>query len=268
MNKTFVSHARQLGAALICAGASGASLAATPVFFGPSPYLSPADVPLGFYGSGSPTLLETLEDGSLHASLQGSKGGSVITSSFGVLRDSVDSDDGAINGTCGPQTTGRCASWFNEFTLAPHGGGVASASFSFVGEGTLPTAFGLVLTRGNSYDVLISFSATGREGQSLGTVSFDSNPSNATQGTTADDRFFGVQFADGIRSIQISLDVFPTFAGAPTTEAQLVGNGFGLQVDHIQYGQMAAVPEPGSWALMALGLAGLGAWTRRKATRV
>lgn len=30
-------------------------------------------------------------------------------------------------------------------------------------------------------------------------------------------------------------------------------SGGGIEVDHIQYGVMAAVPEPGTWALMLGG---------------
>lgn len=259
MNKTFVRHARQLGAALSCAGAAGSSLAADPIFFGPTPYLSPADIPVGFYGNGSPTLLETLEDGSLHPSLQGAGGGAVVSAGYGGIRDSVDSDDGAIDGTCGPQTAGRCNSWFNTFT-----GTQAVASFSFVGYGPLPSSFGLVLTRGNSYNILVTFSATGGEGQNLGTFTFDSNSGDADQGTTADDRFIGLQFAGGIRSIQISLDGAPGFARGKGAEPLSQGNGYGIQVDHIQYGQMAPVPEPESWALMAAGLLGLAGWRGRQ----
>jgi len=38
------------------------------------------------------------------------------------------------------------------------------------------------------------------------------------------------------------------------------GGGF-INVDHVQYGQMAPIPEPESWALMADGLAGLAPGT-------
>jgi len=87
-------------------------VAAVAVFFGPTPCLSAADIPLCFYAGAGVTLLDTLEDGSLDASLTGS-GGSVLDVSFARLRDSVDADGGLIDGTCGPQTPGRCVSWFN-----------------------------------------------------------------------------------------------------------------------------------------------------------
>ncbi len=223
------------GAALAAASTTTWAATAAPaaVFFGPSAYLSSADIPLGFYGGGGPAVLDNLEDGSLDASLLGS-GGGVISSTFGGGRDSVDADDGLINGTCGPQTTGSCVSWFN-------GNGAAGATFTFVGNGPLPTAFGLVWTDGAG---TITFSAVGVNGQSLGSFSASGFPDGSFGATTGEDRFFGVQFAGGIQSIHIS------------------NSGGGIEVDHIQYGQIAAVPEPATWALM-LGGAGLLAWRRR-----
>ncbi|RQO60377.1 hypothetical protein DBR47_08395 [Paucibacter sp. KBW04] len=224
-------------AALMASAVPGlAAASAAPIFFGPSAYLSPADIPAGFYHGGSPTLLETFEDGSLDASLQGS-GGSIISVSFAGIRDSVDSDDGTIDGTCGPQTAGRCASWF--------GNGVPGVGFSFVGSGALPTAFGLVWTDGFG---TITFSAKGADGQSLGSFSFNGIPDGSAAATTAEDRFFGLQFAGGIQSIQIS------------------NSSGGIEVDHVQYGQMtAAVPEPQQWVLLLLGLA-LLAWRKLSPT--
>jgi len=239
IHKTFGRYALPFGAALTLVSAAGNSLAADPIFFGPTAYLSATDIPAGFYQGGSPLLLDNLEDGSLDASLAGT-GGSVISASFGGIRDSVDSDDGVIDGTCGPQTAGRCASWFN-------GSGSTGARFSFVGAGALPTAFGLVWTDGFGS---ITFSATGADGQSLGSRSYTGLADGSINATTAEDRFFGLQFAGGIKSIHIS------------------NSAGGIEVDHIQYGLMAtAVPEPGSWALMLGGLACVGLLRRRHADR-
>ena len=98
--------------ALVIAALNLPAVAAVPVFFfsPTTPYLSLANIPLDFYDGGSPTLLETLEDGSLDGSLTGSGGRSVIINTFSGGRDSVDADDGGIDGTCGPQTAGGCAS--------------------------------------------------------------------------------------------------------------------------------------------------------------
>jgi len=82
----------------------------------------------------------------------------------------------------------------------------------------------------------VTFSAVGTDGQSLGSVTRSGFADVSVSATTGEDRFFGVQFAGGIRSITIS------------------NTSGGIEVDHIQYGAMAPVPEPGSWALMAVGL--------------
>ncbi len=239
MNVNAVSRAL-VGAALAAVSAHTWAATSTPsaVFFGPSAYLSAADIPVGFYGSGAPTLLDNLEDGSLDNSLLGSGGGSVLSAGFGGSRDSVDADDELINGTCGPQTAGRCVSWFN-------GNGAAGATFTFVGSGPLPTAFGLVWTDGGGGGTT-TFSAQGGDGQSLGSFTATGFADGSFSATTGEDRFFGLQFAGGIRAITIS------------------NNAGGIEVDHIQYGQIAAVPEPATWALW-LGGAGLLAWRRRVA---
>ncbi|MCV2351361.1 PEP-CTERM sorting domain-containing protein [Paucibacter sp. Y2R2-4] len=226
----------RLLAAALAANAlpSLAASAATPNFVNPTTaYLSSADIPVGFYGDGAPVLLETLEDGVLDPTLTTTHG-ALLNSGFAGARDSVDADDGVIDGTCGPQTSGRCASWFN-------GSGFEGVTFTFVGSEALPTAFGLVWTDGFG---IITFSAVGASGQSLGSITASGFADGSSSATTGEDRFFGVQFEGGIRSITIS------------------NSSGGIEVDHIQYGQMAAVPEPQQWALLLCGL-GLLAWRRR-----
>jgi hypothetical protein len=239
MSHTIFKFKSTLLAALLCSAT--AAMAATPagpsVFFGPTPYLSSSDIPIGFYSAAGATVLDNLEDGSLHSSLIGSGGGSVLAAGFAGIRDSVDSDDGVLNGTCGPQTAGRCVSWFN-------GNGNSGATFTFQGAGALPTAFGLVWTDGAG---TVTFSALNADGQSLGSISSSSFPDGSFAAGTSEDRFFGVQFAGGIRSITIK------------------NSGGGIEVDHIQYGQMAAaVPEPETYALLLAGLGLMGAAVRRR----
>lgn len=223
---------------LTCSAAAHAATSDAPVFVTPStPYLSRADIPTGFYAGGTPTLLDTLESGSLHASLS-APGGVLLNDGFAGARDSVDADDGVIDGTCGPQVPGRCTSYFTT---------LGTLTFTYAGTGPLPTAFGLVWTDGAG---TITFSAVGANGQSLGSVTRSGFADNSFLANTGEDRFFGVQFAGGIRSITIS------------------NTNSGLEVDHIQYGSMgtlAPVPEPGTWALMVAGLGLLA--TRRRARR-
>lgn len=226
---------RLLGTALLAAALPCA--AATPVFVTPdTAYLSSADVPPGFYAGGAPSVLETLESGTLDGTLSASHG-VLLDVGFGGLRDSVDADDGLIDGRCSNQTSGHCVSWFN-------GNGAEGLTFSYVGGGALPTAFGLIWTDGGGS---VTFSAIGADGQSLGSITRSGFADNRIDASTGEDRFFGVQFAGGIRSIMIT------------------NSSGGIEVDHIQYGQMAnPVPEPGSWALMAGGLLGLVAIGRAR----
>ncbi len=215
-------------ACLLATSFTAAQAAAT--FVGPRPYLSPVDVPAGFYQGDAPTLLDNLEDGSLDAAFS-ADGGSVIgPGQFDGFRDSVDADDGTVDGS---GLSGR--SWFS----------YGNVTFTYVGSGPLPTAFGLVWTDGSG---TITFSAQDATGQSLGTQTFAGFADGNFGGGTAEDRFFGVQFAGGVKSITI-------------------GTGGGIEVDHIQYGQMAAaVPEPESCAMFLAGL-GVVCVMRSKAAR-
>ena len=75
-----------------------ATAMAAPIFFGPTPYLSAADIPAGFYLGGSPLGLEDFEDGSLDFGLTTSSG---VIAHPGPIPgvDSVDADDGTIDGS-------------------------------------------------------------------------------------------------------------------------------------------------------------------------
>ena len=222
-------------AALTATPATAATqpLAGGAVFWlGDAAYQSSADIPAGFYAGGAPTLLENFEDRSLDNSLAASRG---WLSGAGQA-NSVDADDGAQDnhGLLG-------VNW-----LAPSGLDGLPIRFSFIGD-TLPTSFGLVLTAAGRNT---TFSAFDDGGLLIATQTF--NLLGLDSGVVSDDRFVGLQYAPGIRSIEVNV----------------VGGW--LEVDHVQYGQMAAaaaaVPEPGSWALMmAGGLAGWAGWARRRA---
>lgn len=203
-----------LGAAtLTVAGAQAAEF----TFEQTTPYLSAANIPVGFYDANGPVLLDNLEDGSLDASLSASAGSIIGPGQFDGLRDSVDGDDGAIDGS---GLGGR--SWF-------FGNGTTGVRFTFTG-GNLPTAFGLVLTDGSSSS--ITFSAEDGNGVSLGTFVASGFLDGNFAGGTAEDRFFGITHADGIKSILIQ------------------SPGGGIEIDHIQYGAMSAVPLPAAgWLL-------------------
>lgn len=222
-------------AALPAVAATTQLLPSGAVFWaGDSAYLSAADVPAGFFAGGVPAFLDTLEDGSLDGGLT-TDASVIIGGAFAGIRDSVDADDGRIDGSCGPQTsTSGCGSLFN--------GGRLTVTFQGAGA---PTAFGLVWTDGATA-INVTVSATAADGSSLGSVTYGGIGDGSNSATTAEDRFFGVQFAGGIRSLTV------------------VNSGGGIEVDHLQYGVMAAVPEPGTWALMAVGALALGPLAGRR----
>lgn len=192
-----------------------------------NPYLSQADIPPGFYAGGSPTYLEDFEDGTLGGGITASAG-SVVGP--GGLADSVDGDDGVIDGS---GTDGR--SWFTSQ-------GPTGLTFTFIEP---VTAAGLVWTDGGVGD--ITFSAFDEMGALIVTETVSGIPGNSITGQTDEDTFFGVTSAGGIGSIFIS------------------GN-LGLEVDHVQYGMMAVVPLPAAGVLLFGGLAGLAAVRRRRRT--
>jgi hypothetical protein len=119
--------------------------------------------------------------------------------------------------------------------------------------GTLPTHAGIVWTD-SSYGgpsgtdgTPLNFEAFNSQGDSLGKIQLGQNQigDGRFDGTTSDDRFFGVINPEGISKISIS----QTLINAA------------ISVDHLQYGSIASqppksVPEPSN--IFSLGLVGLG----------
>lgn len=200
------------------------------VFFGPSPYLSIADIPAGFYDDGAPVFLEDFEDGSLDGGLTVDRGG---PRNPGVFTDSVDADDGAIDGS---GTAGRSLSAFSTTITIELPASV--------------TAAGAVFTDG---DGGLLFEAFDRTMVSLGVIGPVIAGDGERNGGTAEDLFFGVQNAGGIGAIRFSL----LNARSSITE-----------LDHIQYGlapserQVSDVPAPASVLLLLSGLAAFAGFRR------
>lgn len=219
------------------AAASAATAATGPVFWEPSAYLSAADIPAGFYAGDAPSFLDTLEDGTLDGGLSASAGSWVGPGQFNGLRDSVDADDGVIDGS------GIAGSSF--FTSS----GSIGITFTFTGP-VLPTAFALVVT--DTVDGA-TFSAFDANGVSLGSITRSGFPDGNFAGGTAEDRFFGLTYEGGIKSIHIQYNT--------------ITSG-GIEVDHLQYGSMAAaVPEPATWLSLAAGMGLLALRRTRRAAR-
>jgi hypothetical protein len=153
--------------------------------------------------------------------------GATIRRPVSSIVDSVDGDDGTIDGS----------GLFGSSFFTNNGNAGFQFSFSAATLGKLPTHAGLVWTDG-ALTGLVRFEAFGANNQSLGFLEVGGFQDNVVNGTTAEDRFFGVTHDAGISAIAIrSL------------------NGGGLEIDHLQYGSIArtqAVPEPSSFACMAI----------------
>lgn len=170
----------------------------------------------------------------------GGNGGPVSYTFGASIHDSVDEDDGSIDGS---GLDGE--SWF-------YNSGAGGVSFTFDATilGSLPTHVGLVWTDG-AQNVTVNFEAFDGSGVSLGSISLAGVGDAVVNGTTAEDTFFGWEDMGGIGSIAMS------------------HNSGGIEVDHLQYGSLsngggAPVPEPSIIALFAAGLFCLGLARRRK----
>lgn len=207
------------------------STTASAQLIGPYPsgglsYRSFADSP--FYGLPfSWFYLEDFEDHALNVPGVSASAGGVTSVIFGPgYHDSVDADDGVIDGS---GLDGD--SFFYAY------GGVLGIQFNFDADalGSLPTHAGLVWTDGEDP---VMFEAFDQDGNSLGTI-YSSHASGSYLGQTDEDRFYGVVHMGGISAIKIR---------------SLYG---GIEVDHLQFGRIAAVPEPGVFAMLA-GMAAFG----------
>lgn len=169
-------------------------------------YLSACDSPFALAGMGTDAFLETFEDLALDVPGVTASVGAAIGP--GGLTDSVDGDDGAIDGS---GTNGR--SFFS-------GAGGTGVTFTFDAAtiGFAPTYAAIVWTDGAG---TTNFEAFDTMGVSLGT----SSATIATaghNGQTDEDSVFAVEHAGGIGSIHIS------------------NTSGGIEVDHLQYGRASA----------------------------
>jgi hypothetical protein len=210
---------------------------ATPL--GPTQYLSSANSPFSPFTGFTYFYLNDFEDALLNADGTLGTPGAIATG----------------GGLCMVAFTGSC---FPNGTLTdsvengPQGhdlwaAGSLEVSFDASVLGGLPNAVGIVWTDGAG---TVTFSVYDALNNLLGTVTGNTADDNF-RGGKEEDAFYGFTSSVGIKRFTIS-----NTAG-------------GIEVDHLQYGLRpetpTGVPEPGTLALLGLGLAGLGMTRRRNA---
>jgi hypothetical protein len=178
-----------------------ADAAAQATYLGPTAYLGRADSP--FETSAFGFCVENFENSKFD--VPGATGNGSPTGPGG-LTDSVDEDDGAIDGS---GSGGR--SYF-------FGNGLAGIviDFDLARTNGLPTEVGIVWTDGG-LNAGVTFEAFGPDGLSLlGPNGPNAHADASNNGETAEDRFYGATNPDGISKIVIS------------------NPGGGIEVDHLQ----------------------------------
>lgn len=199
-----------------------------------NPYLSAADSPYN-PGDYAYFYLEDFEDGLLNTpGVTGSPGG-VTSVVFGpTIHDSVDADDGAIDGS------GLDG---DSYFYSPGASGI-NFTFDDTVLGALPTVAGIVWTDGAGSTTFRAYDASNLLLDSL-TVDIADAVFN---GTTGEDTFFGITHSGGISRIFIS------------------NASGGIEVDHLQYGggDLSAIPIPAAVWLFGTALIGLMGFSKRR----
>jgi hypothetical protein len=226
--------------------------AAGQTLFGPTPYLGFGQSPFNgvvftyFH-------LENCEDGLFNTPGASLNGGSPQLSG---LSDSVDEDDGVINGvgktyslvaTAGVKTRMR-------FTFSKAVLGKLPSHVGFVwtdvGGSSAPQGFGFGHVKYRAWD---------GNGVAVANIAPTLVGDGFVTGETSEDRFFGVSYKPGISKLVVKMT-----------------DSTNWEIDHVQYGRKAPppprggsrVPEPGGCATaLALLGAGLAAYGRRMGSR-
>jgi hypothetical protein len=210
------------------------------VVLGPNPYLSGADSPFYDHGSTVSFFLEDFEDAHLNAPglFQPFHGNThAVVLGPGELTDSVDADDGVVDGR-GQGGHSLAARLYLVFPTDP------PLSWSFIqfgfdrdALGQYPNVFGFVWTDGVSpSDLLVEFLDQGS--RLLDQFELGGLGDGLHAGETGEDRFLGFVSDTPFAFIRIT----NKYDGPPYT----------FEIDHVQYGVIA---EPGGCILSFVGIA-------------
>lgn len=193
------------------------------IFYGPSPYLDFNGTKPGVGTNYSPFAdmlftyfyLETFEEGAL--TTPGVTNSAGAAGQPGTYTDSVDGDDGSVDGF---GTAGHA------FYLT-----TTNVTFTFSKDvlGDWPTHVGIVWTDAGWGSVTpyyghVVFEAFGPETNSLGTIGPIAVGDGSDRGQTGEDRFFGVSDSRGISAISVTMP-----------------DSHDWEIDHLQYGRQATV---------------------------
>jgi hypothetical protein len=200
------------------------------IWFEPTPYLSADDMPSEFKATNP--FIEDFEDGTADSRLTLGPGriiGPGFDSGIKDVTDSVDADDGSIDGDGGQAHSFWSQVW-NE----------VGVDFE-----TPVISAGLVFTDGEQQTEMI-FEAFDTDGVSVGTHVWQTTADEVFTGTTGEDRFIGVMHDGGISRIVIQ---------------QIGRDVHGLEIDHVSF---AVIPEPGSASLLMMAATILAIRCRRR----
>lgn len=210
---------------LLCVGGMVASVGAA-TFHPATAYVQGGDAS-PFFSGGSAVFVEDFEDNAIDPFITQATG-KILPPNFiveaGNLTDSVDGDDGSVDGA---GTGGR--SFYN-------GGRSILISFAEPVERA-----GLVWTDADPSSSGVMLEAFDASGLSLGVFDYGSLASAGVGGETNEDRFIGATDPAGIASLLVT---------------NLPG-GLGIEIDHIQW-QAVSTPEPSAIVYAFLALIGLG----------
>ena len=150
--------------------------------------------------------LEDWEDGVL-STPGATASSSTLSSSFGIpnLIDSVDCDDGVVNGTCL-----NCDALFAN--------GIVSVTFDAQVLGALPTHVGLVWTDGG-FSTSVTITGYDADTAVIDTKTVPHIGDNDNHNTVEEDRFFGIVHYAGVKHVVV------------------VNESGGVEIDHLQYGR-------------------------------